>query len=208
MSSWPLVTCSPECTAMSVKLPSTCGFIVADRRDLMVATYVSLTGTAVSVTVCVCTGIPPGGMAKPASACGLGWQAVKDRQRSVEANTVSVVRGKIVTNINLWVSNRGLPRRHTGKRLRGVCSAVASSTKTGYWMPVCGTRCNKFAASQRKYGMGLSEISLPAGWEKMERVKVCIPVISVDLLGPLQGTHYDIGQWGGGYFVQHLSQVC
>src|SRR5271170_7690093 len=51
-------------------LPSICGVIVAERRDLIVAVYSSLFGTGELLMVTVCTGV--GGGAPPAaSAAGL-----------------------------------------------------------------------------------------------------------------------------------------
>jgi hypothetical protein len=44
-------------------LPSTCGCIVADRRLLIVATYVSELATLLNETGCTCTGIACGGAA-------------------------------------------------------------------------------------------------------------------------------------------------
>src|ERR1700676_865768 len=41
---------------MRVNEPSTCGWMLAERRDFTVATYSSIRGTAVSLTVCVLTG--------------------------------------------------------------------------------------------------------------------------------------------------------
>src|SRR5260370_41847298 len=41
---------------MRVSEPSTCGWMLAERRDFTVATYSSNRGTGVSVTVCVLTG--------------------------------------------------------------------------------------------------------------------------------------------------------
>src|ERR1019366_4474552 len=44
-------------TRIFVRLPSTCGCSVAERRLLIVDTYVSDVGTALSATGCTCTGI-------------------------------------------------------------------------------------------------------------------------------------------------------
>ena len=74
ISTWPAFTCSPECARISVICPLTWGDIVAERRDLMVATYSLLCGTGCIATVTVCTGRPR--IAGPAAAAGFFWQPV------------------------------------------------------------------------------------------------------------------------------------
>lgn len=72
----PALTWSPDRAVIFVSRPSTCDCSVAERLDLMVATYSLLCGTGASETATVCTGIaciPPaagGGAAflQPASA--------------------------------------------------------------------------------------------------------------------------------------------
>jgi len=68
ISTCPDFTWSPEATLISVSRPSTCGCMVADRLDLMVATYSEPCGTGAMVTATVCTGMacmpaPAGGAA-------------------------------------------------------------------------------------------------------------------------------------------------
>ena len=45
ISTCPARTWSPDFTRMRVSVPSTCGWMVAERRDLTVATYSSVRGT-------------------------------------------------------------------------------------------------------------------------------------------------------------------
>ena len=54
--------------------PLTCGCSVAERRDLIVATYSLLCATGAMATVTVCTGRPC--IAGPAAAAGFFWQPV------------------------------------------------------------------------------------------------------------------------------------
>src|SRR6185437_12911191 len=63
---------------MAVRFPSTCGLSVAERRDLMVATYSSELGTGEEETVMVCTG--RAWNAGAAEAAFLLPQAVSPRQ--------------------------------------------------------------------------------------------------------------------------------
>src|SRR5579862_3383723 len=52
----PLRTCSPDFTRIRVSAPSTCGWMLAERRDFTVAMYSSTRGTGLSWMVWVLTG--------------------------------------------------------------------------------------------------------------------------------------------------------
>ena len=71
---WPAFTWSPDRTWIAVSDPLTWGCIVAERRDLMVATYSLVCATGAMATVAVCTGRPC--IAGPAAAAGFFWQPV------------------------------------------------------------------------------------------------------------------------------------
>src|SRR5665647_2261894 len=58
ISGWPSFTWSPERIRIFVSNPLTRGTRVAERRDLMVATYSLLWATGANVTAAVCTGNP------------------------------------------------------------------------------------------------------------------------------------------------------
>ena len=63
-------------------MPLTCGSSVAERRDLMVATYSLDCGTGASVTATVCTGMAC--IPAPAAAAGFFWQPVAANPRSTK----------------------------------------------------------------------------------------------------------------------------
>src|SRR5262249_19160019 len=56
MRTWPARTRSPDFTRIFVSMPSTCGWMLAERRDLIVATYSSVRGTGERLTVSTFTG--------------------------------------------------------------------------------------------------------------------------------------------------------
>src|SRR5438445_6591535 len=56
INTWRARTWSPDFTRIRVSEPSTCGWMLAERRDFTVATYSSTRGTGVRFTVCVLTG--------------------------------------------------------------------------------------------------------------------------------------------------------
>ncbi len=76
---------------MRVRVPLTCGLMVAERRDLMVATYWSDWGTGWSATVRVCTGRAC--MPAPAGCCGWAYSqpATPPASRSDKAGMMKVI---------------------------------------------------------------------------------------------------------------------
>src|SRR4051812_10747237 len=84
---WPEVTRSPERTVMPASRPSTCGCRVAERRDLMVATYSLLCGTAGRETGTVCTGIGPPA-ARPPGGVSCVWQPQTANAKTTQQNAI------------------------------------------------------------------------------------------------------------------------
>ena len=113
---------------MFVRLPSTCGLRVADRRDLIVATYSSDCGTGEDATVIVCTG----------RACGAGaavtalWHAVKPNATRKERRTRSedqacFSNGDPLCFIPAWPVSQYIPLGRYYLRIEGESRPVLRS---------------------------------------------------------------------------------
>ena len=103
----PFVTWSPDRTRIAVSDPLTWGCIMAEFRDLIVATYSLLCATGSMATVSVCTGRPCG--PAPAAAAGFFWQPVAASTARVK-QPIKKVRINLlcVTRFFLWPLNFNL----------------------------------------------------------------------------------------------------
>src|SRR5438067_8860089 len=147
----PARTWSPDFTRIFVSEPSTCGWILAERRDLIVATYSSVRGTAARLMTSVFTGM----------ACGAGCFASVLLHPEVTSTRNSISREKVnrANRFILGTSVVAVFLKMLAKR---------SGIQNGYWIIVKGRWAPQLARGES------GNASVPHCHKKVSRVAVGI----------------------------------